>query len=39
MGGEKVLRYLLDQSKRWAGVDPERGPTHRPTGNGKNYVY
>jgi hypothetical protein len=38
-GAEKVLNYLIDNSHRWAGADPERGPTHRATGYRKNELY
>jgi len=36
---EKVLNYLLDQSHRWAGADPERGPNFRPTWVRKNELF
>jgi hypothetical protein len=40
MGGiEKVLNYLIDNSHRWAGADPERGPTHWNARDGKKHVY
>jgi hypothetical protein len=42
MGGEKevkkVVNYLLDHRHRWAGANPIRGLSHRPTWNWKKHV-
>jgi hypothetical protein len=43
MGGEKevykVLGYLSDNTHRWAGANPERGPTHRGAGDWQDKIF
>lgn len=32
----RILIYLTDHAHRWAGANPERGPTHRDAGDWKD---